>query len=908
MASSSSNPQADRDMEMMEFLIGELTKQGRYTEAAEGGQRLLEKSRSVLGPEHPRTLSTMYHFGAVTHVAGKFEEAEQNFRQLLLLRENVLGQDDPDTIAVLDAISESLSSMRKYKEAMKMLDEELRRCERAFGPEHELTIKTLKNIGQVYMMQGDSHLAISVLLRALELSERLFGSEHSTTSRIQDDLTKIRGPQDSLALRQMLAIKHGLPIPSDPLAGIRSMNRSQLLRRYQNVTGMMSGGPEVINAVTMRLSEEIGRDPQPPIHMPSAYSDGGESNDDDSTVIASSDLFCSLVERSIKAWKGLNQKGLTQAIKQHSQVLRGLKSLDDFLSFRDHQYWFFQLREAFLRQKSFQIWDPDRLDDYIVLPVEGKFANDTDCMFISHYWRGLGHPDPQGLDLQPLQQRLRKGFWGRAAYFWVDFTCLPQWSRISPRTPPQDTYFRRVLLSIPKLVRDCGFTWHFPDFQPRLWVLFESAEFVRNRSRPIALADIEPFMDHLREMKGYGVRYVLNRHGYRCTNQGDRELVIGWLELLLILSRIVPSVRTRQIILNAVDNTMVRTCHHEESGITVDKEKGTVTMNERTYEFSPIPFEATTGSDADVLIKPDSFYEDEVRMALLRVKRAPDDRASEEIGREYDREGEYKIAEVLHRKALADKDSTFIADVLVGLSFLAENLENQGLYEEAEELRSREVKTAEEHYGADSITTLDSRRNLAAVMQKRKLDTYYRRWKLERLETILEMNRPNIPEIDQSDAETSKSLERQAQDLEDQEKLSEAKEVLWALLERRKETLGPYHPDTLTTMSNLGRVLRREKNLAAAEKLFWLALAISDDRWGPEHVKTLSIMSNLAVCMGPAESKEIYRQQLERHLRSVDFDHPDMYTVKFNLFQMRDENEEIQISGGKVLLQRRRWG
>jgi tetratricopeptide (TPR) repeat protein len=199
MASSSSNPQADRDMEMMEFLIGELTEQGRYTEAAEVGQRLLEKSTSVLGPEH------------------------------------------------------------------------------------ELTIKTLKNIGQVYMMQGDSHLAISVLLRALELSERLFGSEHSTTSRIQDDLTKIRGPQDSLALRQMLAIKHGLPIPSDPLAGIRSMNRSQLLRRYQNVTSIMSGGPEVTNAAAMRFSEEIGDDPQPPIHIPSAYSDGDESNDDDST-------------------------------------------------------------------------------------------------------------------------------------------------------------------------------------------------------------------------------------------------------------------------------------------------------------------------------------------------------------------------------------------------------------------------------------------------------------------------------------------------------------------------------------------------------------------------------------------------------------------------------------------------
>jgi hypothetical protein len=74
-------------------------------------------------------------------------------------------------------------------------------------------------------------------------------------------------------------------------------------------------------------------------------------------------------------------------------------------------------------------------------------------------------------------------------------------------------------------------------------VLFEAAEFAHNRSRPISLADMEPFMKHLQEMKGYGVRYVLNRHGYRCMNQGDRELVIGWLEILLTLSRIGPSIR-----------------------------------------------------------------------------------------------------------------------------------------------------------------------------------------------------------------------------------------------------------------------------------------------------------------------------------------------------------------------------
>jgi hypothetical protein len=50
-------------------------------------------------------------------------------------------------------------------------------------------------------------------------------------------------------------------------------------------------------------------------------------------AFASSQPFRSLVERSIEAWKRVSHRqGMTQAIKKHSQVLRSLDSLDDFLS------------------------------------------------------------------------------------------------------------------------------------------------------------------------------------------------------------------------------------------------------------------------------------------------------------------------------------------------------------------------------------------------------------------------------------------------------------------------------------------------------------------------------------------------------------------------------------------------
>lgn len=246
-------------------------KQRLYAEATDVGRQWLEKSRSVLGPDHSDTFSIMYLWGAALHADGKLDDAEKAFRQLLSLRQENLGLDHRDTIAALDALCETLCGLHKYDESMRFLDDELRLCENAFGLQHELTIKTLRNTAQVYRMQDDLYLASSVLLRALELSEKGFGRDHHSTLIIQEILDEVRGPQDSLALRQALAAKHGLPIPGDLLAGFKSTDMSQLLRRYQTVDGFISGGPEVTNATVRRFAEFTGNRPQPAINIPSAF-------------------------------------------------------------------------------------------------------------------------------------------------------------------------------------------------------------------------------------------------------------------------------------------------------------------------------------------------------------------------------------------------------------------------------------------------------------------------------------------------------------------------------------------------------------------------------------------------------------------------------------------------------------
>jgi tetratricopeptide (TPR) repeat protein len=286
MASLSFVSSGEKDMEDMRKRFRAFMDQRRYTEATDVGRQWLEKSRSVLGPDHPDTLSIMYLWGTALHTDGNFDEAERALRQLLKQRQGNPGLDPRDTIAALDALCETLCSLHKYNESLGLLEDELRLCEEEFGLQHELTIKTLRNTAQIYRMQDDLYLASSVLLRALELSEKGFGRDHHITLIIQGELDEVRGRQDSLGLRQDLAAKHGLPIPGDLLAGFKSIDISQLLRRYQTVHGMISGGPEVTNATARRMAAFTGSRPRPAINIPSVFQ--SDTSEDESPSVPGS--------------------------------------------------------------------------------------------------------------------------------------------------------------------------------------------------------------------------------------------------------------------------------------------------------------------------------------------------------------------------------------------------------------------------------------------------------------------------------------------------------------------------------------------------------------------------------------------------------------------------------------------
>jgi hypothetical protein len=199
------------------------------------------------------------------------------------------------------------------------------------------------------------------------------------------------------------------------------------------------------------------------------------------------------------------------------------------------------------------------------------------------------HPDPHAVDLVQIQQDLKNQEW---SYVWVDWTCVPQ----VPRTELQQEYFNRMLRYIHMLVRDCGFEWRFPAFEPRGWILYEVAEYVLSHKDFIWTDNNHPFVQHVLQMLKDGVQPVMEKYGYQCARQGDFNLLVGWLELLTLLVKILPNdISALQEIRDRIDEPYVGSFSDLATGIEIDKTNGVISYQGKTHKFTPV-FHLTSDS------------------------------------------------------------------------------------------------------------------------------------------------------------------------------------------------------------------------------------------------------------------------------------------------------------------------
>ena len=135
---------------------------------------------------------------------------------------------------------------------------------------------------------------------------------------------------------------------------------------------------------------------------------------------------------------------------------------------------------------------------------------------------------------------------------------------------------------------------------------------------------------------------------------------------------------------------------------------------------------------------------------------------------------------------------------------------------------------------------------------------------------------------------TGFTLSTLALELQGQGKYDEAEPLLREVLEVSRETLGDRHPDTLTTISNLGLLLQEAKGeLTAAEPLLREALEVRRETLGNRHPHTLLSITNLGrlvYAKGDLAAAELLlREVLEARRETLGNWHPNTLVSIFDL-------------------------
>ncbi len=145
------------------------------------GEPLLERWRSVLGPDHPDTLAAASILTVALNGIGDAEQARSLGADTLERCRRVLGPDDPSTLWAAAALTNALVGLGQAEETRTLGEDTLERSRRVLGPDHATTLWTAVDLTVAHVWVGDAEAARVLGEDTLERCRRVLGADHPTT-------------------------------------------------------------------------------------------------------------------------------------------------------------------------------------------------------------------------------------------------------------------------------------------------------------------------------------------------------------------------------------------------------------------------------------------------------------------------------------------------------------------------------------------------------------------------------------------------------------------------------------------------------------------------------------------------------------------------------------------------------
>jgi Tetratricopeptide repeat/AAA ATPase domain len=166
---------------------------GDAGEALRLSAELLHDEQRLLGPNHPNTLTTRNNIAGWTGQTGDAREALRLFEELLPDQLRVLGPNHRNALTTRNNIANWTGSAGEGREALRLFEELLPDLQRVLGPDHPETLRVRNSIAHWTGETGDARAALRLFRELLPDQERVLGLDHPDTLTTRNNMAAWTG-------------------------------------------------------------------------------------------------------------------------------------------------------------------------------------------------------------------------------------------------------------------------------------------------------------------------------------------------------------------------------------------------------------------------------------------------------------------------------------------------------------------------------------------------------------------------------------------------------------------------------------------------------------------------------------------------------------------------------------------
>ncbi|KAL2822076.1 hypothetical protein BJX63DRAFT_417851 [Aspergillus granulosus] len=182
--------------------------QGRWNEAEKLGVQVLETRKAVLGARHPSTLASMGNLASTysnqgrwneaeklqvqvmeTKKIGRWNEAENLEVQVMETRKTVLGAEHPDTLTSMTNLASTYWNQGRWNEAEKLQVHVMETLKTVLGAEHPDTLASMNNLAHTWHSQEKVHVALALMGECDMLCKKVLGPSHPHSISVSHHLS-----------------------------------------------------------------------------------------------------------------------------------------------------------------------------------------------------------------------------------------------------------------------------------------------------------------------------------------------------------------------------------------------------------------------------------------------------------------------------------------------------------------------------------------------------------------------------------------------------------------------------------------------------------------------------------------------------------------------------------------------